>query len=102
MRHSTSLLMIISCFSFLTLILFMPSDANSTSSDWRLAAHNRHIDIDICIRCTSTVPGPQGPPGEQGPQGETGDTGPQGPAGATGPQGPAGPQGIQGPQGEQG
>ena len=82
--------MIISCFSFLTLIIFTPSEANSTSSDWRLAAHNRHIDIDIFIRCTSTVLGPQGPPGPQGPQGEQGEQGPIGPTGATGAQGPQG------------
>jgi hypothetical protein len=58
-----ALVVIPCCFSFVMLILFTPSEVNSVSSDWRLAAHNRHIDIDICIRCTSTVPGPQGPPG---------------------------------------
>jgi hypothetical protein len=58
-------LLVITSLSFLMLMVFMPSEANSSSNDWRLAAHNRHIDIDICIRCTSTVPGPQGPPGEK-------------------------------------
>jgi hypothetical protein len=50
----------------------------------------------------NSLPGPQGPQGEQGPQGIQG---PQGPVGATGPQGPAGaagPQGLVGPQGPAG
>ncbi|MGC1134216.1 MAG: hypothetical protein WA941_15425 [Nitrososphaeraceae archaeon] len=84
------------------LIPFTPSEVNSSSNDWRLAAHNRHIDIDICVRCTSTVPGPQGPPGPQGEQGETGPQGPQGEQGPIGPQGPQGPQGEQGPPSQTG
>jgi uncharacterized protein (TIGR02145 family) len=59
----------------------------------------------------SSLPGPQGPAGNdgaigpQGPIGLTGATGPQGPQGpagidgATGPQGPAGNDGATGPQG---
>jgi hypothetical protein len=76
--------------------------------DWRFNAHSRSIDIDICIRCTSTIPGPpgpqgpSGPPGETGPQGPQGEQGEQGPPGETGPQGPQGEQGEQGPQGETG
>jgi hypothetical protein len=41
------------------------------SHDWRFNAHSRNIDIDICIRCTSTIPGPPGP---QGPPGDTHQT----------------------------
>ena len=81
----------------------MPSEVNSTTNnDWRLAAHNRDIDIDICIRCSSTIPGPQGPPGPPGPQGEQGETGQQGPQGEQGETGQQGPQGPPGPQGEVG
>jgi hypothetical protein len=50
------------------------------------AFDEQNIDIDICIRCTSTVPGPQGPLGPPGPQGEIGPQGPQGPIGPPGPQ----------------
>jgi hypothetical protein len=64
--------------------------------DWRLNAHGRSIDIDICIRCTSTIPGPPGPQGPPGLQGETGPPGPQGE------QGPPGEQGIPGEKGEKG
>lgn len=89
--------------SFILLFLTVSSPANANSShDWRFNAHSRNIDIDICVRCTSTIPGPPGP---QGPPGAQGEQGVQGPAGDTGPQGPAGPQGEQeppGPQGEQG
>lgn len=87
MRDSTFAFAVLSCFSFL--ILFIPSDVSSSGSDWRLAAHNRYIDIDICVRCTSTVPGPQGPPGEKGEQGEQGPPGPQGEQGPPGPEGPS-------------
>ena len=56
----------------------------------------------------SSIPGPQGPAGNdgatgpQGPIGLTGATGPQGPTGLTGPQGPIGLTGATGPQGPQG
>ena len=56
----------------------------------------------------SSIPGPQGPAGEDGavgPQGATGNdgaTGPQGPIGLTGPQGPTGNDGAVGPQGATG
>jgi hypothetical protein len=106
--YVTPFLLVLTSFSFLILMFLMPSEVNSASNDWRLAAHNRHVDIDICIRCSSTVPGPEGPPGPPGPQGEQGETGPQGPIGPQGPQGeqgeqgPIGPQGPQGEQGEQG
>lgn len=56
----------------------------------------------------SSIPGPQGPagndgaPGPQGPAGNDGATGPQGPAGNDGATGPQGPQGIQGPAGNDG
>lgn len=102
MKAPTFTFAILPCLSFLMLILSMPSEVNSVSNDWRLAAHNRHIDIDICIRCTSTVPGPQGPPGPPGPQGDTGPQGPQGPQGEQGEQGPVGPQGPQGETGPPG
>lgn len=53
----------------------------------------------------SSIPGPQGPAGQQGPAGNdgaTGPMGPQGPAGNDGAQGPQGLQGIQGPAGANG
>jgi hypothetical protein len=62
-------IIVLSC---ILLFLTAPSPAN---------AHSRNIDIDICIRCTSTIPGPpgpQGPQGEQGPPGERGEQGIQG------------------------
>jgi hypothetical protein len=34
------------------------------SHDWRFNAHGRSIDIDICVRCTSTILGLPGPPGD--------------------------------------
>jgi hypothetical protein len=56
-------------------ILLVPISAEaSLNSPWRYDSHSRSIDIDICIRCTSTVPGPQGPPGPPGEQGPPGDT----------------------------
>jgi hypothetical protein len=67
--------------------------------DWRFNAHSRSIDIDICVRCTSTIPGPPGPPGEQGIHGEKGD---KGDPGEQGPPGEQGEQGIQGEKGEKG
>jgi hypothetical protein len=48
------------------------------------------------------TPGPQGATGPQGPQGLTGATGPQGPIGLTGPTGPQGATGLTGAQGPQG
>src|SRR5918996_1223922 len=87
--------------SILLIYTVTPLSADN-SHDWRFNAHSRSIDIDICIRCTSTTPGPQGPQGPEGDKGETGAQGPQGPQGETGPQGPIGPQGSQGEQGEQG
>lgn len=79
----------------IAMILIPTSTVNASLDSWRYNTHSRSIDIDvdICIRCTSDVPGPQGPQGEQGPAG---------PAGATGPVGPQGPPGPQGEQGEQG
>lgn len=94
----------------MVILSFSPVDASRDSS-WRYDAHGRSIDIDICIRCDSPIPGspgpqgpagppgPQGPEGEPGPQGETGskgDTGEQGIQGPPGPQGPIGPQGSPG------
>ncbi|MPZ07825.1 MAG: hypothetical protein GEU26_15665 [Nitrososphaeraceae archaeon] len=69
---------IISVLAFLVIII--PSSAEANRDSWRYDTHSRSIDIDICIRCTSTVPGPQGPPG---PKGDTGPVGPQGPSGDT-------------------
>jgi hypothetical protein len=72
-----------------TLFLLLSPTADATS--WRYDAHGRNIDIDICVRCESPIPGPpgpQGPPGEQGPAGPQGEKGDKG---DTGPQGPAGP-----------
>src|ERR671918_1375881 len=98
--------------SSLILLSAVISSVNADNNrNWRLDAHGRSIDIDICIRCTSNIPGPPGPQGPPGPPGETGPQGPQGeqgPPGETGPQGPQGEQGPpgetgpQGPQGEQG
>jgi hypothetical protein len=72
-------IIVLSC---ILLFLTAPSPANADNShDWRFNAHSRNIDIDICIRCTSTIPGPpgpQGPQGEQGPPGERGEQGIQG------------------------
>jgi hypothetical protein len=99
------------------LVILVPTSAHASTDSWRYNAHSRSIDIDICIRCDSPIPGPPGPQGLPGPQGETGDTGPQGPVGPQGPKGdvgdtgpasPAGAPGVQGPvgppgpQGEQG
>ena len=78
MEAPSSALLVLSGLSFLMLILFVPTEVNSAIDDWRLAAHNRNIDIDICIRCTSTVPGLQGPPGEKGDKGDPGERGPPG------------------------
>jgi len=65
------------------------------SHDWRFNAHSRSIDIDICVRCTSTTPGPPGPQGPPGPPGETGPQGEQGPQGPPGPQEPVGTEDIE-------
>jgi hypothetical protein len=46
---------------FLLSTVISPVSADN-GRDLRLDAHSRSIDIDICIRCTSTIPGPQGPP----------------------------------------
>ena len=81
-----------------TAFLLLASYADATSS-WRYDQHGRNIDIDICIRCESPIPGPRGP---QGPSGEQGPPGPQGEVGPEGPPGPQGPQGIQGEQGPKG
>jgi hypothetical protein len=53
----------------------------SKDSSLRYDAHGRSIDldIDICVKCTSDVPGPPGPPGPAGPQGPQGEQGPPGP-----------------------
>jgi hypothetical protein len=77
-------------------LFFLLSAPAGASSSWRYDEHGRNIDIDICVRCTSATPGPQGPPGPPGQQGF------QGPPGEVGPQGPPGLQGPQGIQGEQG
>jgi hypothetical protein len=62
----------------------------------RFDAHNRHVDIDICVRCTQP-----GPPGSQGPLGPQGEQGPQGIPEPQGPPGPQGPQGTPGPSSSQ-
>jgi hypothetical protein len=80
--------------------LLLSSSAGATS--WRYDEHGRNIDIDICIRCDSPIPGPPGPQGEQGPQGPPGPEGPKGNTGDPGPEGPLGPQGPQGEQGPKG
>jgi hypothetical protein len=61
-----------------TIFLLLTSYADASSS-WRYDQHSRNIDIDICIRCESPIPGPPGPQGETGPQGEQGIQGPPGP-----------------------
>src|SRR5919106_761115 len=72
--------------SSLILLSAVISSVNADNNrNWRLDAHGRSIDIDICIRCTSNIPGPPGP---QGPPGPPGETGPQGPQGEQGPPGP--------------
>ena len=40
---------------------------NASDRSWRYNAHGTNIDIDICIKCESPIPGPPGP---QGPTGE--------------------------------
>jgi collagen triple helix repeat protein len=106
------LLFIVSLSLVTILISFTAVEEVSASSRLDLNRRSIDIDIDICIRCDSPVPGPpgpQGPAGEQGPTGPQGETGATGPAGTTGPQGPqgeigargaTGPAGPQGPQGE--
>lgn len=72
----------VSVVIILSVVLLLPSpgsEANATDRDWRYDAHDRNIDIDICVMCTQ--PGPPGPHGEQGPPGEQGPVGPQGPPG---------------------
>jgi hypothetical protein len=79
-----------------TVFLLLSSNVDASTS-WRYDQHGRNIDIDICIKCDSPIPGPpgpQGPPGEQGLQGEKGDIGPQGPPGQQGEQGEPGPPGL--------
>lgn len=90
--------------------------SSTEDGEMSASAHGRDIDIDIdiCVRCTSTTPGPpgpQGPPGLQGPVGQTGPEGPkgdkgdpgqQGPTGAQGPVGLAGPEGPKGDKGDTG
>ena len=86
--------------SSLILLSAVISSVNADNNrNWRLDAHGRSIDIDICIRCTSNIPGPPGPQGPPGPPGETGPQGPQGEQGPPGETGPQGPQGEQGPPG---
>ncbi|MGH9953039.1 MAG: hypothetical protein ACRD5J_15590, partial [Nitrososphaeraceae archaeon] len=55
-----------------TVLLLLSSTASASSSSWRYDQHGRNIDIDICIRCESPIPGPQGPPGPPGEQGPPG------------------------------
>src|SRR5919106_1651171 len=86
--------------SSLILLSAVISSVNADNNrNLRLDAHGRSIDIDICIRCTSNIPGPPGPQGPPGPPGETGPQGPQGEQGPPGETGPQGPQGEQGPPG---
>jgi hypothetical protein len=51
----------------LFLLILIPHSVEAIRDSWRHDAHSRSIDIDvdICVRCTSDVPGPQGPPGEK-------------------------------------
>ena len=63
-----------------TMFLLLSSTVDASSS-WRYDAHGRSIDIDICIRCDSPIPGPPGPQGPPGEQGPPGPPGPQEPIG---------------------
>jgi hypothetical protein len=74
------------------ILILIPFSVEASRNSWRFDAYSRNIDIDICVKCTSTVPGPQGLPGPEGSQrGETYreiETVP-------------GPQGLPGPEGSQ-
>jgi hypothetical protein len=69
------------CSLSLVTILISFTTIEEVSASSRLDLNRRStdidVDIDICIRCDSPVPGPpgpQGPPGEQGPPGDTRQT----------------------------
>jgi hypothetical protein len=67
-----------------TVFLLFSSLSADASPSWRYVTHGRNIDIDICIKCESPIPGPPGPKGDAGdpgPQGEQGEQGPTGPVG---------------------
>ncbi|MGH9986753.1 MAG: collagen-like triple helix repeat-containing protein [Nitrososphaeraceae archaeon] len=96
LKITTSIIVASSIFLLSSAISPVSAD---NSHDWRFNAHSRSIDIDICIRCTSTIPGPPGPPGEKG---DKGDPGEQGPPGEQGIPGEKGEQGDKGDPGEQG
>jgi hypothetical protein len=55
-----------------SVFLLLSSNVDASSSSWRYDAHGRNIDIDICVRCESPIPGPPGPPGPPGEQGPPG------------------------------
>jgi hypothetical protein len=46
--------------SAIPILIFGFASQVDADNSWRYAAHNRHIDIDICIRCESPIPGPPG------------------------------------------
>ena len=62
----------------MTLMSFPATEEVAANS--RLDMHSRSIDIDICIRCNSSIPGPPGPQGETGDKGDLGEQGPPGPS----------------------
>ena len=54
------------------LLILIPFSVKASRDSWRFDVYSRNIDIDICVKCTSTIPGPQGLPGPEGSQrGET-------------------------------
>lgn len=57
MKLITSIVVASSILLFSAVVFPVSAD---NSRDWRFEAHSRSIDIDICVRCTSTIPGPQG------------------------------------------
>jgi hypothetical protein len=50
-------------------IAIVPSTVDASQDTWRYDAYSRSVDIDICIRCDSPIPGPPGPQGPPGPPG---------------------------------
>lgn len=54
-------------FAFAFILIIIPYSAEANKDSWRYNAHSRSIDIDICIRCDSPIPGPPGPQGPPGP-----------------------------------
>ncbi len=58
-----------------TIFLLLTSYVDASPS-WRYDQYGRTIDIDICIKCDSPIPGPPGPQGSPGEQGPSGPPGP--------------------------